>query len=265
MRPELAKGFQILQAYLRLHLLTAAQYPAGLAVRLLGNLLNDATWLAFWWLMFHRFTSLRGWEVRDVFVLWSVCGLGFSLASGFTGNFMELARIVSEGGLDYYLQAPGPPLFHLLVSRMEVESWLEAAFWAAVFAVFVSPAPAAIGLYLAASAMVGAVFASVGVLAGSLAFVAGSAEGLAREVVNVFVTLATYPPVIFRGAARVLIFTLIPAGFVSLLPVELIRSPGWLPLALLAGFSSAMVGAAWLAFHSGRRSYESGSVVRLRL
>jgi ABC-2 type transport system permease protein len=75
----------------------------------------------------------------------------------------------------------------------------------------------------------------------------------------VLVTFALYPEPLFRGALRVVLFTLIPAGFVAYLPAQIIRSGG--PLELV-GLLSATLAYVWLSrrtFRAGLRRYSSGS------
>jgi ABC-2 type transport system permease protein len=73
------------------------------------------------------------------------------------------------------------------------------------------------------------------------------------------VTFTCYPPTLFGFQLKLVLYTLLPAGIIAYLPVEMIRDPGvhtWLPaLAAVAGYA---LFASWL-FGRGLRRYESGS------
>jgi ABC-2 type transport system permease protein len=56
----------------------------------------------------------------------------------------------------------------------------------------------------------------------------------------------------------------VPAGFISHVPVELLRSFDAWRMAGLLGFTCLIVAAALVVFRVGLRRYESGNLVGLR-
>ena len=71
-----------------------------------------------------------------------------------------------------------------------------------------------------------AVFLATGVLFASLAFWVRGARSFARDVVDFVILLSSYPGSIYSGVMKVVVYTLVPAGFVVLLPVAVLRAPG---------------------------------------
>jgi len=69
---------------------------------------------------------------------------------------------------------------------------------------------------------------------------------------------------VFNGWIRVLIFTLVPAGFISHLPVELLRTFDPWRMAAVLGFTVLSMALALVVFRLGLRRYESGNLVVLR-
>jgi ABC-2 type transport system permease protein len=59
-------------------------------------------------------------------------------------------------------------------------------------------------------------------------------------------------------------FTVVPAGFISHLPVELLRSFDVSRLLVVLGFASFSVLLAATVFRIGLRRYESGNLVGMR-
>ena len=60
-------------------------------------------------------------------------------------------------------------------------------------------------------------------------------------------------------------FTLIPAGLIGYVPVELIRSFSWVKFVGLGCSALGFLGAACLVFHLGLKKYESGNQFGMRL
>ena len=108
-------------------------------------------------------------------------------------------------------------------------------------------------------------FTAVLVLINSLAFWLGRSEILAEHFLNAMVTFSLYPGTLFDGAARIFLFTLVPAGLTGALPVEMLRNFEVAKLAWLCLGTGIFVGLAILVFHWGLRRYESGSAIQVRI
>ncbi len=83
-------------------------------------------------------------------------------------------------------------------------------------------------------------------------------------VIIALVSLSSYPTVIFHGIIKAVLFTLIPAGFLSYVPVQLLRAFSWPLLGGLVLFTVAITAAAIGVFQAGLRRYESGNLVLMR-
>ena len=93
-----------------------------------------------------------------------------------------------------------------------------------VYLGFVRPDWPRMVAFVLLSLAVGVSFVGFGVLAGSLSFFIGNARALADQWRNTVISFSTYPPTLFRGTVKILLYTVIPAGFISYLPVEALRS-----------------------------------------
>ena len=107
------------------------------------------------------------------------------------------------------------------------------------------------------------VLAATAVLIQCLAFWLPDAAGFCEDLFNLFLMVAFYPQHPFSFTVRVILFTLIPAAFVSFLPVEAIRDAD--PLKALATIGAAAVYGtiAVAVFQRGLRHYSSGNRVVL--
>jgi ABC-2 type transport system permease protein len=226
---------------------------------------NNLLYFTFWWIFFDRFEEVGGWRVRDVAALYGVVAAGFGMAVVFAGGIRDLSRAIIEGDLDAFLTQPRSPLLHALTSKTSASGWgdLVSGFAFLMFSGLVEwrTAPVAVLAVLLSAT----VFVASGVILHSLAFWLGRIDNLARQMWDFLVTFSIYPRPIFSGALKLLLFTLIPAGFIGYLPVELVRNFQWSGLAAAVGGAVAYAGLAIAVFQAGLRRYESGNRFGVRV
>jgi len=255
---------RFLGAYIAANLQGALEYRLSFVSQVMAMLINDVVWLIFWLAYFSTFPLVAGWGRTEIITLWAVLATSYGLADTLFGGTFRLAGMITRGELDVFLALPKPALLHMLVSRMNLTAPGDMLFGVIVYGFLVRPGlgnAALFGLFTLTGAVI---FVSFGVLTQSLAFWLGSAEGLGQQFVQALITFSTYPTVIFRGAVKAMLFTVIPAGFVGYVPVQLLRAFSWPMFGGLALFVTGIAIAAVVVFHRGLRRYESGNLVLVR-
>lgn len=266
-RSPFAKGIGVVRFLLttwKVNLAAAMEYRLSFLLLAGMMFVNNLIWLFFWSLFFGRFPVVHGWELGDVMMLWAVGAGGFGWANVLFGNFHRVAQIVSSGQLDVYLSQPKPVLLNALASRMSVTAAGDFLFGVVIYAWAGEHTLAGLGKFALGLAISGLLFMGVMLIAGCCAFFLGNSEGIAQQAFNSFVSLTTYPADIFRGMARIALFSVVPAGFISYLPIGLLRSlePGFVLGATGMAAGTCLAGA-WL-FRAGLRRYASGNAVSMR-
>lgn len=249
-----------LAALWKTNLLAALEYRASFISQVLGMLLNNAAFLAFWLLFFQRFPEVNGWGMRDMLGLYGMTATGFGLGVVLFGNALSLADIIGQNGLDPYLSLPRPVLLHVLASGSRISGWGDILTGLLCMALL-GPGDAAAWLrYGVASLASMAVFISFLVLVASLTFWIGSASALSGQAINAILAFATYPMSIFDGAAKLILLTVIPAAFVGAVPAAFVRQYTGSGLLQLAAAALIALLLATATFHRGLRHYESGGL-----
>jgi ABC-2 type transport system permease protein len=264
MLAKLRSYVALVASYIRFNLNAQLEYRGAFISQVLAMFLNDGVWVAFWVLFFNRFPVLRGWTVNDVVTVWAITAAGFGIGYAIFGNGLQLAQMIAQGQLDVWMLYPRTLLSHLLLGRMETTAWGDLLFGYAVYVLFVHPDPVHFGMFVALTLSVAIVFVGLAVLAGSLSFFLGNASVLAELWRNTLITFSTYPSILFEGAVKFLLFTLIPAGYVSYIPIEALRqlSLGHAAIGLAGALTVLIVGVA--VFYRGLRRYESGNLTIMR-
>jgi ABC-2 type transport system permease protein len=226
--------------------------------------LNNAAFFSVWWLLFERFPEIGGWRLLDVLTLFGVVASGYGASIVGAGGVRDLGRAIREGELDSCLVQPKPVLLHQIASHTIASGWGDMASGAVMLGLAGALEPASLaatGLAVASSACV---FTASGVLLQSLSFWIEGMETFARQISEFTLVFSTYPRPLFSGGVSVLLYTVVPAGFVGFLPAELVRAPS---LALAVAALAASLGWAGLAifvFERGLARYASGNRIGAR-
>jgi ABC-2 type transport system permease protein len=221
---------------------------------------NDAAWIAFWLLFFARVGSVRGWDAQRVLLMFAILTTSAGIALGLLANARSIGRLAADGELDAALSLPVEPLAYLLVRRVDTALLADLFFGVALFVFAGQPTPGRTALYVVGSLCAAAVLIGLLVTAGALTqFVGGRGEH-ADLGFQAILILASYPLEVFGGVTKVLMFTAIPAAFVTGVPTSLVDDfdPATaLTLVAAAGFF-VLLGAA--TFRLGLRHYSSGAL-----
>lgn len=221
---------------------------------------NDLFFVGFWFLFFGEVESMRGWDVDRTLLLLSILATVTGVVMGLFPNSRRLGEMIADGRIDAALALPTDPLGYLLTRSVDAALLGDLLFGPALFLALGDVTPERVALYVLGSAVGTVVFMSFLVLVGSITFFAGGRGEHAEVGFQALLMLSSYPIDIFGGAVRLLLFTAVPAAFVSGLPTRLVDdfSPG------LAGTMVAVAGAfalaAYAVFSAGLRRYRSGSV-----
>ena len=247
------------RALVVINLKAAAALRGAFAMQVVFMILNNATFFVFWWALMRRVPDLRGWQLGDIEVLFGIVAAGFGLTVTFAGGVRHLSRLIDEGELDTLLTQPKPVLLHALGLRFHPSGLGDVLSGVAFLAWSGQVSWRATPLVLLAIATSALVFLACGIVFHSLAFWAGNVETVARQLSELLITFALYPEPLFGGALRLVLFTLLPAGFVGYVPAHLAQRPT-LGLAALASTAAIVyLIVAVVLFERGLKRYASGS------
>jgi ABC-2 type transport system permease protein len=222
-------------------------------------ILNNVVFFVFWWVLLRQVPHLRGWQMPDVEVLFGITATSFGLVVAVTGGVRQLGQFIDEGELDTLLTQPKPTLLYALGIRSRASGFGDMVsgigFLAMSGHLTLGTAPL-IALLITAAA---STLLACGIVFFSLPFWIGRAETVSRQLWELLITFSLYPEPLFGGALRLMLFTVLPAAFVSYLPVHIVRQPSAPALAMFLAGSAAYLGLAVWVFGRGLRRYSSGS------
>jgi ABC-2 type transport system permease protein len=255
---------ELIASYIRLNWLSHTEYRGAFYIESVGMFVNNIIWLAFWSYFFKSFPTVPSWQPKDLITLWALSTGGFGLAFVLFGNSRSIASLVAKGELDAWMLYPRHLLSHLILGKMKASAFGDLLFGILTYLLCVRPDLLHLGLFIILMIAVAILFTAFTITLGSLSFFLGNAEELARNWEIAMICFSTYPSPIFEGKVRLLLYTLIPAIFVSYYPIEALRNLSLVDAAYAMAGSLALLLLAFIVFYWGLKRYESGNLTTMR-
>ncbi len=78
-------------------------------------------------------------------------------------------------------------------------------------------------------------------------------------------TFATYPEGIFKGIVKIILFTILPIGFVNYIPVRILSSFDINLFIITIGITALFIVIAFVIFYKGFKRYSSSNLMVARI
>lgn len=216
-----------------------------------------------WWIFFLQFNDIGGWKINDMAASMAILTGAYGLTQICFGGVKNLGLIILNGDLDPFMTQPKNLLLHLAGSKSRSKGW--GHLMTSLILIILSGLIKALPLILTLTISGCLIFISLAVIIHSLTFWLGSIESVSQKYLDSLFVFALYPTNIYSGLLQLIMFTVIPAGLIGYLPVELLREFSWLRLIIILGSSAAFTALAFFIFHLGLKRYESGNQFGMRL
>jgi len=239
---------------------TSLRDRTNFLLQALGMVLNDGFFLVLWFLFFAGFREVGGWGRSDVALLLGIIMIVVAISGVFFGGYRDMAATILKGELDSLLTQPKWVLPRLIARESIPSAWGDLVVGLILLSTTAHLAIVQLPLALIALVCGLTVYVASGTLYASLAFWFAGARSFARDLTDFMLLFSSYPGSIYSGATRVIAYSILPAGFVVLTPVKLLRTPDAETLALAISASTIYFTLAVCAFHFGLRRYRRGDV-----
>ncbi len=259
------KNLALIFKYLKLNIQKSYQYKTSFYMQIFMMIANNAFFIIQWLIVFSISSSIGGYGFNEVMLLWAISAGMYGFAHLFFNGAFQIGELVYEGKLDVYLTQPKNVLINICCSNSSVSAIGDILFVFLVLAI----TGATWWWYLAIIPVCiigGIILVSVVVCAQSLSFYIKKGSAVADMIANTMLLFSNYPPVIFGTFAKILLFTIIPVGFIVFVPAQhiFLGFNLWWILGLLA-FTIFVCSLAFLLFKLGLKRYNSGNLMSGRL
>lgn len=261
MGDNLLKLFLFIQ---KINIKTAFLSKADLLVNVIMMMINNFSFIFMWWIIFKNKTSINGWVFDDMALMFAVFNLGFAFYALCMRGIERIPECVENGGLDNYILTPRNSLFMLATSESTFANWGDVFTGLLMFFISAHHSLDNFFIFIFCSLLASILIFSFRLILACLAFSAPNSEQLGKNIFMAFLTFASQPASIFTGWYKVMFLTIIPSGFISLYPVNLIKSFNLLDFIIMSLGIFIFFIISRKMFYLGLKKYASGNRFGIR-
>ena len=229
-------------------------------MNILFMIINNASFLIQWIILFSLKDNVAGYTFNQVLLLWGIGTGTYGFSHFFFRKAFSLSETIMHGKLDSYLVQPKSVLLAAITSDVEVAAIGDMLYGYIVLCI----AGVTIQrLFLFTLFMVcgGTIMTAFAVILASLSFWIGRSDMIADTGNSMMVSFDTYPDGIFKGIIKAILFTIIPVGITTYIPVWVMTdfNIGLICVVVIATILVTLL--AYMIFYKGLKRYSSTNLM----
>lgn len=226
-----------------------------------GMFINNLLYFMIWWMVFDMVGSVKGWTMAHIATMYGTVAFAYGVAFFFGGGVRDLAWAIESGRLDIYLGRPRHPLPTLMLTESRPSALGDVVTGLVLWFTLggLSPIQGLLALLMGTAASV--IVLSVVTAINCLAFWKTGARSMVDQLFDSFIIASSAQQNVLPVPVKLILLSVVPAGFVGLVPVEAIFHPSpWAVCGMLAAAFFYAGTAVWI-FNRGLRRYTSGNMM----
>ena len=227
-------------------------------------MLNNASFIIQWVILFGLKEDIGGYNMAEIMLFWGLAASTYGLSHILFARAFSLPDLIINGKLDSYLVLPKNVLLSVITSATNASSIGDFLYGVVLICIFAFSVEKLL-LFLLFSITGAVILTAFALLMGSLSFWLVRSEVFGSQMVNSVVNFATYPDGIFKGAARFILYNIIPVGMSIYHPVHVMIRFDVKSLLTVLGYTVLLSAVAVFVFYRGLRRYASSNLMGARL
>lgn len=227
-------------------------------------ILNNASFIIQWIVLFSIKDDIAGNTFHEILLLWGLASSVFGFSRFFFKKAFELSDIITHGKLDNFLVQPKNVLISSITTDVEPSAIGDMLYGYIMLFIFGVTLERFV-LFTIFTVMGGLIITSIAIITASLSFWFANSYMLADTANSLMINFATYPGGIFKGAAKILLYTLVPVGLSNYIPLELICEFDVYYFLVLLGVCLLLIFLSFYIFNKGLKRYSSSNLMIARI
>jgi ABC-2 type transport system permease protein len=231
---------------------------------ILFMILNNATFIIQWIVLFHLKNNIGGYEINDVLVLWGLASSTFGFSHLFFQKAHEISDLIINGKLDAFLVQPKNVLIGVATSGTNISA-IGDLLYGFIILIIVKCSFLNIILFTFFTFTGGFILTAFSIIVGSLSFWIVKGDIISGHLIGTMLNVSTYPDGIFKGIVKLILYSVIPAGLVIYLPIKVIIEFNLIQLLIVVAFTIGILLFAFFVFYKGLKRYSSSNLMSARI
>ena len=231
---------------------------------ILVMLLNNASFILQWIVLFSIKDDVGGYTLRQIVLLWGLASGVFGISHVFFNKAFEMPELIIEGKLDTFLIQPKNVLLSAITSNIRISAIGDIIYGYIMLFIYGFNIKKFI-LFTIFGISGGLILTSLTIIFNSLSFFINRSDIIAERVNSLMTNFATYPDGIFKGIVKFILYTVIPVGLSSYIPVSLICKFDIKLFMLVIVFTVIMIVLSFVIFYKGLKKYSSSNLMNVRV
>ncbi len=238
--------------------------PVTFVTNIIFMMLNNATILVQWFILFRLRDDIGGYTMKEVMLLWGLTAASFGLSRVLFARAFSLSELIVSGKLDSYLVQPKNVLLSVMTSATNISA-IGDFLYGLVLLFACGFNVGRFFLFLLFTGTGTVIITAFALILGSLSFWFVRMEMFGNQMVSGMISFMTYPDGIFRGVSRFLVYFVIPVGMAVYHPVHIMTEFDAGMFLEVTGYAVFLMIAAVIVFYRGLKRYSSSSLMEARM
>ena len=264
MLTEVKKEIKLMLYSVRYALIREMLNKVSFISNIIFMILNNASFIIQWIILYSVKDNVGGYSFSQVLLLWGLASTSFGISHFFFKRAYNLSNTIVNGSLDNYLLQPKNVLLSAITSDVEVSALGDITYGIIIF-FFTKESIKLFPVYIFFSITSALILTAVAVIYGSLSFWFTNSEQVADRVNSALTSFATYPEGIFKGIVKIILYTIIPVGIISYLPIRVLSSFNLVLFLIIIGITISLVLLSFIIFNKGLKRYSSSNLMVARI
>lgn len=227
-------------------------------------ILNNASFIIQWIVLFSLKDSFGGYQLKEVILLWGLAASTYGVSRFFFSSAFKLSDTITNGKLDAFLVLPKNVLLSVITSDITVSA-LGDMLYGYIMLIIYGITIKNFFVFTILSICGGLILTSISVIFSSLSFYITKADLISDTANSLMVYFATYPDSIFKGITKVILYTVVPVGISTYLPVHTIIDFNIYSFLIVIVLAIVFVTIAYMVFNRGLKKYSSSNLMIARI
>jgi ABC-2 type transport system permease protein len=245
---------------------SAMEYKISFMIQSIFMFMNNGFWLVFWLVIFNTSgDNINGVTFDTILYLWSIPVISFGIGYFFFGGSDNINKYIISGQMDSYMLQPKHPLLNILTSKCNFSAFGDLMYGIVLGLIVVKFNILQFLLLLLFGAFGTVFYVSTSIIIRSLSVWLGDTELIAKKYTDsLLTTFSIYPEKLFTGILKVILYTVVPVGYMAYMPINIVIKFDLVSLICVFTAGIVYLTLAVFVFNKAMKNYESGNTISMR-